>query len=426
MRRSQLKAGQDLSLTNDQIRTIGLLAAGVEERELAMEIRAVGKIAPDERLMRDITARVDARIEKLHRNFVGAEVVKGEPLAEIYSPDLVSTQEELLQAVKKGDERSAAAARQRLSLWSLTAEQVAAIEKSGAASRTVAFLAPAGGVIMTLAAHQGHWVKAGDHYMEVVDLAAVWLYAEVYEYETAYVQLGQRVSISAPAFPGEAFEGTVSYRHPFIDEKARTLRVRVDIDNPKRRLLPGMVVNATIRVPLGPGGTPLGPAGEVEVDEYFCHMDGVFPGPGKCPKCGMTLDVRKVKKPAIEERTVWVCGPCCPDVREPKGGICPKCPMELKPKKEIGVPRALAVPRSAVLDSGLRKFVFVQVKPRTYRRTEVELGPLAGDRYPVKSGLKAGDAVVVAAAYLLDSQTQITVGSSALYSGSTEVKDERK
>ncbi len=423
VRKSSITQERPLSLSSDMIRSIGLKTAPVEERELTLEIRTVGRIEADQRRMRDITARVDCRVEKLHKNFVGQEVAEGEPVADLYSPDLVSTQDELLLALKRGDERSAASARERLVLWGMSPADIAAVEKEGKARQRITQYANVAGVIVTLDAHQGHWLKAGDHLLEVLDLGAVWLFADVYEYEIPFIHLGQKVVISAPASPDQPFEGTVSYRHPFVDEKTRTQRVRVDIANPERRLLPGMFVNAGIRVALGPGGEPLGPQGEVVSREYFCHAHGVAPGAGTCPTCKAPLDHRQVRKPFQEERTVWVCGPCCPDVREPKGGKCPKCPMQLTAKKEIGMPRALAVPRSAILDSGARRFAFVESGPGFYKRVEVKLGPLAGAWYPVKAGLHAGDKVVITAAYLLDSQSQISGGASALYSGASEVKD---
>jgi Cu(I)/Ag(I) efflux system membrane fusion protein len=426
VRKSSISTERPITLTSDRVRAVGLKTEPIEERELVLSIRTVGRIVEDQRRMRDITARVDARVEKLHRNFIGQEVAAGDVVADLYSPDLVSTQDEMLLALKRGDARGAGAARERLLLWGLTEAQVAGIEKEGKARQTVPFVSQVAGVIATLDAHQGHWLKAGDHLMEIVDLGAVWLYADIYEFEIPFVHMGQKVTISAPAFPDASFEGAVSYRHPFVDEKTRTQRIRVAIDNPDRKLLPGMFVNATVRVPLGPGGAPVGPQGEIEVDDYYCHAHGAAAGPGECPTCKAKLDVRKVKKPFLEERTVWVCEPCCPDVREPKGGQCPKCPMQLKPKKETGLPRALAIRRSAVLDSGTRRFAFVESAPNQFKRVEVKLGPLAGDWYPVREGVKKGDKVVTAAAYLLDSQSQISGGASALYSGASEVKEEPK
>lgn len=425
VRKSQVHRQNQLNLTSRQVQMIGLRTTMVEERDLVKEIRAAGKISADERLTRDVTARVEGRLEHVFKNFVGATVKEGEPLARIYSPDLVATQEELLIALRSKDERGAQAARKRLILWGIDEPQIDQVVKAGKAETQLIFPSPASGVVSQLSTHHGHWVKEGDHIMEVVDLSSVWVQADVYEYEIPFLRLDQEVLVTAPAFPGETFKGRVSYLHAFLDEKTRTLHLRVDVPNPERRLLPGMFVNAALRVPLGPGGVPLGPKGEFEVDEYFCHLHGPAEDPAKCPTCGGRMDVRKAKKTVEKETTVYVCGPCCPDVRMDKAGKCPKCPMMLKEKKEKVAPRPLAVPRSAVLDSGSRQHVFVEVGQGRYERREVDLGPLAGDSYPVRQGLKKGESVVSAAAWLLDSQTQISGGASALYSGSTEVKEEK-
>lgn len=423
VRRSQLNRAREISLSSDTIRTIGLATEPVEERELVRRLRALGRVAADERLTRQISARVEGRLEHVYKNFVGAEVRAGEPLAEVYSPAAVAAQEELLIALRRNDPGAAEAARRRLLLWGFTEAEIRDVEKEGKPRLRLTFPAPLSGVVSEISVHHGHWVKEGDPLMNVVDLSSVWVKADVYEPDVPFVHTGQRVEIASPAHPGEVFRGTVSYVHAFLDEKARTLHLRVDVPNPERRLLPGMYVEALLLAPLGPGGTPLGPEGLAEVDEHFCHAHGPAPGPGTCPTCGAELDVRKARKPVAKERTVWVCGECCPDVREDKPGKCPKCPMPLKEKKELAPPRSPAVPRSAVLDGGLKRWVFVEVGPGAYRRTEVELGPLAGDYFPVRRGLKKGDRVVTRAAYLLDSQSQITTGASALYGGATEVKE---
>ncbi len=425
IRKSQLHRSRQLSLSSDMLRRIDLGTEPVEEREIVKHLRTVGRISPDERLTRVIAARVEGRLEHVYKNFVGAEVAAGEPLAEVYSPDVLSTQEELLIARRSGDARSAEAARKRLLLWGFKEEQVAEIEKEGKARTRLTWPAPVSGVVSRLSTHHGHWVKEGDEVMEVVDLSSVWLQADVYEYEIPFLQLEQKVEVTSPAFPGETFQGRISYIHAFLDEKTRTLHLRVDLPNPGRRLLPGRFVDAHVHVPLGPGGSPVGPTGEIETDEFFCHIHGPADNPSKCPKCDGPMDVRKVRKKMGQEETVWVCGTCCPDVREKKPGKCPKCPMVLKEKKELPMPRTLAVPRGAVLDGGLKQYVFVEAEPNAFRRTEVTLGPRAGDFYPVKKGLKKGDRVVTRAAYLLDSQSQITSGSSALFSGSTEVREEK-
>lgn len=425
IRKSQLNRARQFSFPTEVVRTIGLKTEPVTEMELARQIRTVGRISADERLTRDITARVTGRLEHVFKNFVGAEVKEGEPLARVYSPDLVSTQEELLISRRNNDGAGVESAKRRLLLWGVTPEQIAELEKSGAAQTHLIFHAPAGGVVSKLSVHHGHRVMEGDHIMEVVDLSSVWMQADVYEYEIPFLQVGQKVEVTAPAFPGETFRGAVSYIHAFLDEKARTLHVRVDIPNPGRRLLPGMFVDALIQVALGPGGVPIGPGGEIEADEFFCHLHGPAKDPDKCPTCGGRMDTRKVRKAAGKEETAYVCGTCCPDVLEKKPGKCPKCPMMLTEKKVMVAPRALAVPKSAVLEGGQKQYVFVEVEPNTYKRVEVKLGPLAGGHYPVKEGLKKNDAVVTSSAWLLDSQSQITSGSSALYSGSTEVKEEK-
>ena len=232
--------------------------APAERRSVAVDIRLAGKIQPDETRVAVIAPRVAGRIDKLDANYVGMAVTAGAPLADLYSPELVSAQQELLQAAKLPGGGAAAysllaATRERLRLWGLTAEQIAGIEREGRVRDHITFYAPIGGVVVEKDVREGQYVETGMRILTVADLSEVWLQLDAYESDLAWLHAGQAVEFEAEAFPGETFTGTIAFMEPVLDPATRAVRVRVEVPNPAGRLLPDMFVRAVVHAPVADG-----------------------------------------------------------------------------------------------------------------------------------------------------------------------------
>jgi Cu(I)/Ag(I) efflux system membrane fusion protein len=237
-----------------------------EMKPLTREIAATGIVAYDQRRQAKVTAWVAGRIDRLLVSAVGDTVAKGRPVAELYSPDLVSAQQEYLLAIRsrdrfkesplssvsQGGEGLVAAARQRLLLMGVTEQQIAGLEKSGQATIRLPVFTPISGVVIEKTALEGQYVNVGDPLFTVADLSSVWVEVEVFEADIAAVQPGQRVEISSTAWPGKTFKGRVLMVYPFLDPKTRTAKVRIELANDGMRLKADMFVQATIRLALPP------------------------------------------------------------------------------------------------------------------------------------------------------------------------------
>lgn len=238
----------------------GIETAPVERRAVAVDIRLAGKVRLDETRVAVIAPRVPGRIDRLYANFTGMAVKPGEPLADLYSPELVSAQQELLQAAKLpggAADSMLAATRERLRRWGLTAEQVAGIERDGQVHDHVTFTAPIGGVVVEKDAREGQYVETGMRLFAVADLSQVWVLLEAYESDLAYLRPGQAVEFEAEAYPGEAFKGTLAFLDPVVDPATRTVRVRVEVANADGRLKPEMFVRALVRASVAEAGEAL-------------------------------------------------------------------------------------------------------------------------------------------------------------------------
>ena len=225
--------------------------APVERRSVAVEIRLAGKIQPDETRVAVVAPRVAGRIDKLYANYLGMAVKAGEPLADLYSPELLSAQQELLQAAKLPGGGAAAdsllaATRERLRLWGLTAEQIAGIEREGQVRDHVTFQAPIGGVVVEKDVREGQYVDAGQRMLTVADLRQVWVQLDAYESDLAWLHAGQGVELEVEAYPGEKFAGTIAFMEPVLDPATRVVKVRMEVPNPDGRLLPDMFVRAVV------------------------------------------------------------------------------------------------------------------------------------------------------------------------------------
>jgi Cu(I)/Ag(I) efflux system membrane fusion protein len=244
----------------------------VVRRPVTAEVRLVGKVAYDETRYRTISAWVGGRIDTLFVDFTGTSVRQGQKLVSLYSPDLYAAQVELFNALAAQRElqgsdqeimrRTAAqtviSARERLELWGLSKDQIAAIERRGTPSQHVAIRAPLAGVVVHKNAVEGIYVQTGTRLYTVADLSHVWVDLGAYESDLVWLREGQQIEFQVEALPGRTFTGTVIFIHPILDEATRTVTVRLDAANAERLLKPGMLVHAVVRAPLDGVGAPTG------------------------------------------------------------------------------------------------------------------------------------------------------------------------
>src|SRR6185436_3344978 len=233
---------------------IGVRSAPAGIAVLGQEIRAVGTVGYDERGFTQVTVKTAGWVREVFINSIGRPVRKGEPLFTVYSPDLLATQDEYLLAVKMGSQLASSpfaevkanaaslitSTRERLRLWDVTDTQMATLERRGKAESVLTVYAPSSGIILKREAVPGKYVEPGTTLYEVADLSRVWVSADIYESEVAAVTLDQQASVAFAAYPGETFQGTISYVYPTLNTEARTVRVRVELPNPGLKLKPGM------------------------------------------------------------------------------------------------------------------------------------------------------------------------------------------
>jgi len=243
----------------------------VVRRNVEADIRLSGTLEPDERRMREISAYIPGRLEELYVDFTGVEVRAGEPLLEIYSPELISAQEELLQALRTEEATRESpleslrdsgtalrdAAREKLRLLGLSSSQIRELERTRRPQDQVTILSPLDGIVMHKAGVEGMYVETGTHIYSVADLTQLWATLDAYESDLAWLRLGQEVRFTTQAFPGEVFEGSIGFIDPVVAPETRTARIRVDVPNSDRRLKPGMYVQATVQAGVPGGGERL-------------------------------------------------------------------------------------------------------------------------------------------------------------------------
>jgi RND family efflux transporter MFP subunit len=326
-------------LSAEKQQLVGVTLGRAEVRALSKTVRAVAKIAVDERSLTHAHTKVDGWLEDVFVNYVGESVQHGQPLFTLYSPELLSAQKEYLIALRAKRELAAspapeiarstealyAASRDRLRLWDVSDEQIRKLEESGQPQRTITFYAEHPGVILERKALPHMRVEKNTDLYMIADLSRVWAIAEVYEHEAALVSTGQQARMTLTALPGRTFAGKVSFVYPQLDPQTRTLKVRMDFDNPGLQLRPEMFANVEFEVSLG---------------------------------------------------------------------------------------RKLVVPESAVLDSGLKQYVFLNRGDGYFEPREVRLGLRAGGFVVIDGGLKAGDQVVTSANFLIDSESKLKAAST--------------
>ena len=240
------EASGTVSISPEVVNNLGVRTAPVARGELRTRISTVGYVQYDEDRLVHVHPRVEGWIEKLYVKAAGDPVEQGEPLYELYSPQLVNAQEELLLALKRNSERLVKAARDRLLALQLTPEFIASLERERKVRQTVTFRASHSGVIDNLNIREGFYVKPGTTLMSVGALDDVWVEAEVFERQAGLVAVGQPVTMTLDYAPGRSWQGAVDYVYPSLDEKTRTLRVRLRFANRDRTLKPNMFAQVVI------------------------------------------------------------------------------------------------------------------------------------------------------------------------------------
>ena len=254
-----------VSLSPTQRVMANVATVAVKQSALNKEINAVGIVQYDQSRQAKVTAWIAGRIDQLHVNTVGSFVTRDKPVAELYSPDLLATQQEYLLAVRSRDQLKSSpiqsisqngeglvtSAKQRLMLFGVKESQIAELEKAGKPNIRLPIYTPQSGIVIEKMVQQGQYVNIGEVLFNVADLSSVWVEIEVYENEFPNVRIGQQVEIQSQSYPGKPFTGRVSFIYPFLDPKTRTVKARVEMPNPGMKLKPDMFVKALIRVPLG-------------------------------------------------------------------------------------------------------------------------------------------------------------------------------
>ena len=328
-------ASSDLEISLDKVQKLGVRTEPVALREQIRTVRAVGQFQLDERRLATVTTKFDGYIERLYVNTTGQPVRRGQPLMEVYSPELVSAQEEYLiawkgrQALSNGTEESqigvgqlADSALKRLRNWDVSDAQLQRLQHEGKATRTLTLYAPVGGVVLEKTALQGMRFMPGEPLYKIADLSAIWLMADVFEQDLSLVHIGQAASMTVDAYPGKVLKGKVTYIYPTVNPETRTARVRVELNNPGGMLKPDMFANVEL-----------------------------MSGHGKV--------------------------------------------------------QGLAVPDSAVIDSGTRQVVLVQRGEGLFEPREVRLGMRSDGYSEVLQGLSEGENVVVRANFLIDAESNL-------------------
>jgi multidrug efflux pump subunit AcrA (membrane-fusion protein) len=252
---------QAVLLDAESARRIGVTYATATVKPFARVVNAVGNVTYDETRLVNVNPKIEGWVETLHVDFTGAPVRRGQPLLSVYSPMLVSAQEELIlarrladRAASGGSERVAvnamellASARRRLQYWDIPEEAIRRIEETGTPQKTLVLNAPASGIVVEKNVVEGGRIMPGMDIYRIADLSRVWVEVEVFEKDLSLVRLGQSAWITFEAYPGEVFTGPVTYVHPTVSVESRTGRVRIELANPDLRIRPGMYAKVELR-----------------------------------------------------------------------------------------------------------------------------------------------------------------------------------
>ncbi len=260
---NQTSSGIAVQIDPVTVQNMGVRTANVEKTDFSRSIRTIGKIDYNEENIFIVSSKISGWIEKLDVDYTGKPVRKGQPLLEIYSPDLVTTQQEYLLALKnkkligetqfasirEGAESLLNATRQRLLYWDIPESAVKELEESGQVKKTLRLESPANGVVVHKNVIEGLYIKEGMSLYQIADLSTIWVYVSIYDNEVPWARVGQIATMELSYTPGKVLEGRVAYIYPYLDEKARDVKVRLEFPNPGLQLKPGMYANVWIKTP---------------------------------------------------------------------------------------------------------------------------------------------------------------------------------
>lgn len=241
----------NVKLTSDRQQLIGVQTGVTEMRSLGRSVRTVGRVAVDETRLYKITTKFDGYIEKLYVNVTGQQIRRGQPLFSVYSPDLLSTQQEYLLAMRAAKQSPSllAAARQRLLLWDITPAEIRDLERTGTARKSVTIYSPTNGFVLNKIAVDGARVTAGEPLFEIANLDHVWIQADVYESELQFIRIGAPATTTLSYLPGRTWTGRVTFIAPTVDPLTRTVKVRSEFENADGALKPDMFGDVVIEQP---------------------------------------------------------------------------------------------------------------------------------------------------------------------------------
>jgi Cu(I)/Ag(I) efflux system membrane fusion protein/cobalt-zinc-cadmium efflux system membrane fusion protein len=252
--------GSIISIDPVTSQNMGVRTTSVMRKDLSRTVRTVGLVGYEEPKQFSVNSKIDGWVERLYVNETGQFVKKGTALLDIYSPALVSAQEEFLLArnnsqslaespfpsIADGAKRLFESSKRRLKLWDISDRQIRRLEKSGEVARTLTLYAPYDGIVTMKMVNEGQFIKSGMELLMLSDISKVWVFADIYEYEMPWVKVGQKAKIILPYVGSEPIESEVSYIYPFVEPKTRTIKARFDIDNPDFILKPDMYVNVRL------------------------------------------------------------------------------------------------------------------------------------------------------------------------------------
>ncbi|MBU1076676.1 MAG: efflux RND transporter periplasmic adaptor subunit [Spirochaetes bacterium] len=336
-----------LKITKRQEVLANVRTEKVGYHQISKKIRTSGSIEYDETKNAFVSAYFSGRIDKLYVNFAGAGVKKGQALALIYSPDLISTQQEYIDSLKNSRIHTnnslytslLTSAKERLKLWGISDNEIREIEETGEPKKYMTIYSPINGIVINKNVNEGKYIKEGEPIFNIVDLTTVWMMADIYEFEIPFIKKGQGVSITSVANPGSSFYGRITFIDPVLNTQTRSLKVRVEVKNSSMKLKPGMFVTAEINANLG---------------------------------------------------------------------------------------KKLAIPKEALIDTGVKKVVYVQVREEEdgiiFSPRIVETGVEDDNYISIVKGVKTGEKVVTTASFLIDSQAQLSGTEGSGYGGSIKVE----
>jgi hypothetical protein len=237
---------------------MGVKTETVRIRTLSKAIRTIGRVDYNEKKVYQVHTKIEGWVEKLYADFTGKKVNKDDILLGIYSPQLVTTQEEYLLAKKfrdplKKDNSTTASesvinlSRRRLEFWDVPEHQIKELDEKGVIIKTIHIHSPSRGIIVKKHVQEGMFVKPEMSLYTIVDISNVWVYADIYEFEMPWIEVGQTAEMTLNSYPGRIFKGKVSFINPYVESKTRTVKVRLEFDNPKWELKPDMYANITIK-----------------------------------------------------------------------------------------------------------------------------------------------------------------------------------